>query len=193
LVAAADDAVLVVGLTGKYPPFNYFDNQGELVGFDVDFAKALCAPCVGSMAITEERSRAVRFSVPSYESGARLFVRPVLKTAYRAVPDGQRLAARSLGLSRFEAMRWVIAPQMLPICTGPALNTVVAMIKDSAVVSAIGVTELTLQTQQLVASTYRPLELYGLAAVLYFALTWPLLLLGRRLELRWREAGLLHG
>jgi polar amino acid transport system permease protein len=121
------------------------------------------------------------------------YLAETIKAAYRAVPDGQRLAARSLGLGPFETLRWVVAPQMLPICAAPALNTVVAMIKDSAVVSAIGVMELTLQTQQLVAATYRPLELYALAACLYFVMTWPLLWLGRRLEQRWRRAGLLHG
>jgi arginine/lysine/histidine/glutamine transport system substrate-binding/permease protein len=447
---AEDEDTLVVGLTGKYPPFNYFDERGELAGFDVDFANALCAEMhrrcelrtlqwdgligsllagridavIGSMAITEERAKAVRFSAPYYESGARLFVKPgagdpqrpgfaigvtlgttyeavaarafpraevrtlkgdtdivqdlvagrldgmvtddnvgayllrerggvversgerlveerigipvrpgreellaeidrgiaqlrssgrqaellskhvdgrdasktdedvglvarsaprliqaagktfvlcvaglglgaiaasalalalvarpliarpvaawvdfiratpflvqlfalyfgppalglridawtcgalaialhssaylaeIIKTAYRAVPDAQRLAARSLGLTPLESLRWIVVPQMLPVAAAPALGTIVAMIKDSAVVSAIGVMELTLQTQQLVASTYRPLELYGLAACLYFALTWPLLWLGRRLEMRWRRAGLLHG
>lgn len=447
--ARADDGVLIVGLTGKYPPFNYIDDRGELVGFDVDFANELCKEIgrrcefrtlqwdgllgallaeridvvIASMAITEERERAVDFSAPYYESGARLFVAPgakdpsspgfrigvtlgttyeglcarafpnaevrtlkgdtdvvqdlgagrldgmvtddlvgaylirrtggaverhgqllmeerigipvkpgradllaeingaigrmradgrqrallakhlgesesagappaglvartlprllhatgrtillclvglglgvaasialafalvgnrwlarpvaawvdfiratpflvqlfalyfgppalgltidawssgalaiaihssaylaeLLKTAYRAVPDGQRLAARSLGLSPIESLRHVVWPQMLPICAAPALGTVVAMIKDSAIVSAIGVTELTLETQQLVASTYKPIELYAMAAVLYFILTWPLLWAGRRLEKRWRERGLLHG
>lgn len=93
---------LRVGLTGVYPPFNYIDPAGELVGFDVDVAEELCArigrPCafevlqwdgilsallakridvvVGSMAITPERERQVRFTRPYYESGAQLFVRP---------------------------------------------------------------------------------------------------------------------
>lgn len=441
------DDVLVVGLTGKYPPFNYFDESGALVGFDVDFANALCAEvgrrceiravewdaligalladkidvAVASMAITEERSKSVRFTVPYYESGARLFRRPgagdparpgfvigvtlgttferaarerfpqaevkiykgdtdalqdlqvgrvdaiitddlvgaymarkvgavvepvgdrlleerigipvkptnealakeldlaigrirssgrqrelldkhlaagaegeaglslrkiapllldglvatvwislsglglglllagllawaalsrtlvarpasllvdfirstpfmiqlfalyfgppslgfqigattsaiaavalhssaymaeVIKAAYQAVPDGQRLAARALGLSRIETIRHVVGPQMLPLATIPCLNTVVAMIKDSAVVSVIGVYELTLQVQRVISATFRPIELYAVAAALYFCLTFPLLMIGRRLERRWRESGLLHG
>jgi His/Glu/Gln/Arg/opine family amino acid ABC transporter permease subunit len=446
---AGRDGVLVVGLTGKYPPFSYFDERGELAGFDADFARALCREMnrecelvatewdglvaalltdridvvVGSMAITEERSKAVRFSVPYYESGARLFVRPgardadaagfvvgvtlgttyerlarerfpraevriykgdtdvlqdlasgrldgmitdelvgayvaaergsivepvgarlleermgipvkpgrdallaevdravgalrssgeqrallekhlhagaaggaarpsllvtaaplfarglastlwicvvgiglgvglslvlawgslaggslarpvallvdfvrstpfmiqlfalyfgppslgldvsaeaagvvaiavhsaaylgeIVKTSYRAVPDGQRLAARALGLSPWQTLRHVVGPQMLPIATVPCLNTIVAMIKDSAVVSVIGVHELTLETQRMIASSFRPIELYAIAAALYFALTFPMLVVGRRLERRWRERGLLHG
>ena len=90
-----------MGLTGKYPPFNYFDPNGNLTGFDVDVAHALCKDLkrtcefvpmpwdgilsallagkidaiIGSMAITEARSRQVLFTRPYYESGAQLFTR----------------------------------------------------------------------------------------------------------------------
>jgi arginine/lysine/histidine/glutamine transport system substrate-binding/permease protein len=98
---SVDTPPLVVGLSGKYPPFNTVDSGGALVGFDVEFAEAVCAklerPCefrvlpwdgilaallagnidaiIGSMGITEERARAVDFTRPYYESGAQLFVR----------------------------------------------------------------------------------------------------------------------
>lgn len=119
------------------------------------------------------------------------YLAEVVKTAYLGVPPGQHQAAATLGLGRLEALRYVIVPQMLPQLTAPALNTVVAMIKDSAVISVIGVYELTLQAQQLVSATFRPLELYLAAALLYFALTYPLLLLGRLQERRARARGLL--
>ena len=119
------------------------------------------------------------------------YLSEVIKTAYLGVPPGQHQAAATLGLTRMEALRHVVVPQMLPQLTAPALNTVVAMIKDSAVISVIGVYELTLQAQQLVSTTFRPLELYLAAAMLYFALTYPLLLLGRVQEQRARARGLL--
>jgi His/Glu/Gln/Arg/opine family amino acid ABC transporter permease subunit len=446
--ARADDAVLVVGLTGRYPPFNSFDDQGELVGFDVDFAREVCRQIgrrcefrtlqwdgivgallagrvdaiIGSMAVTPERSRSVRFSAPYYESGAQLFVRPggrgpaaagfavgvtlgttyeravrerfpaadvrvykgdvevlqdlaagrldglvtdrwvgaymakkfgvplersgallyeeriaipvapkneallaaidgavgriraspryaelmarhfgenakvagqaeigamatrlllrgllatiavcvvglglgivasvavaaallaggrlarplalvvdfiratpfmvqlfaiyfglpsiglhvgawtsavvaiaihsaaylgeLLKTAYESVPRGQHDAARALGLGRFETLRHVLVPQMLPALTVPALSTIVAMIKDSAIVSVIGVYELTLQAQEIISATFRPMTFYVAAALLYFVVTYPILLAGRGLERRFRARGLLHG
>ena len=121
------------------------------------------------------------------------YLTEVIKTAYQAVPDGQRSAARALGLTSIETLRHVIWPQMLPLATVPALNTLVAMIKDSSVVSVIGVYELTLQSQRLISATFQPLEYYGIAALLYFVLTFPLLVAGRRLERRWRAQGLLHG
>lgn len=120
------------------------------------------------------------------------YLAEVLKTAYLAVPSGQHQAATSLGLTRAERLLHVVFPQMLPAATAPALNTVVAMIKDSAVVSVISVYELTMQTQQLVSASFRPLELYAAAALLYFALTYPLLLAGRGLERRYRAQGLIR-
>lgn len=116
----------------------------------------------------------------------------VLETAYASVPEGQHQAARALGLSRRESLVHVIAPQMAPVLTVPALNTVVAMIKDSAIVSVIGVYELTLQAQRVISVTFRPMELYAAAALLYFALTYPLLIAGRRLERRYVRLGLLR-
>lgn len=121
------------------------------------------------------------------------YIAEVVKSSFRAVPDGQRIAATSLGLSPWQSLRYVVGPQMLPIAAVPTLNTVVAMIKDSAVVSVIGVYELTLQTQRIISSSFRPIELYACAAGLYFLLTFPLLLWGRRLERVWRTRGLLHG
>jgi His/Glu/Gln/Arg/opine family amino acid ABC transporter permease subunit len=117
----------------------------------------------------------------------------ILKVAYLGVPAGQRLAARVLGLNRFQALRYVIFPQMAPLLFAPALNTLVAMIKDSAIVSMISVHELTLQAQQLISATFRPIEFYAIAAVLYATITYPMLMVGRWLEKRYQSQGLLHG
>jgi His/Glu/Gln/Arg/opine family amino acid ABC transporter permease subunit len=116
----------------------------------------------------------------------------VIKSAYGSVPIGQHHAARALGLNRLQSLRYVLVPQMLPVLTVPTLNTVVAMIKDSAVVSVIGVYELTLQAQGLISATFKPMVFYFAAALLYFLLTYPLLLVGRKLEARFRSRGLIH-
>ncbi len=96
----ADEKPLRVALTGKFPPFNYYNEQGELAGFDVDVANAIGKrigrdiefvatewdgilagllggkfdTIIGSMAITPVRARQVNFSKPYYHSGAQLFV-----------------------------------------------------------------------------------------------------------------------
>lgn len=116
----------------------------------------------------------------------------IVKVAYQSIPTGQRAAARSLGLKFREELQHVIWPQMLPHLTAPSLNTLVATIKDSAIVSVISVHELTMQAQQLISASFRPMELYLLTAFLYFAITYPLLWAGRKVERRYRERGLLH-
>ena len=120
------------------------------------------------------------------------YLAEIVKTAYLSVPVGQHQAAVTLGLTRREALVHVIWPQMLPLMTAPVLNTIVAMIKDSAIVSVISVHELTMQSQQLISTSFRPLELYLMAALLYAMVTYPLLVLGRFQERRFKERGLLH-
>lgn len=116
----------------------------------------------------------------------------IIKVAYQSIPTGQRDAARTLGLRRSEELVHVIWPQMLPHLTAPSLNTLVATIKDSAIVSVISVHELTMQAQQLISISFRPMEFYLLTACLYFLITYPLLLAGRSLEKKYRKQGLLH-
>jgi ABC-type amino acid transport system permease subunit len=120
------------------------------------------------------------------------YLSELLKTAYLAIPRGQHWAAFTLGLNRFQTFQKVIFPQMLPTLTPGALNTLVSMIKDSAVVSVIGVYELTVQTQSLIATTFRPFEFYISGALLYALLTFPLLRFGRILEKKAETTGLLH-
>jgi len=120
------------------------------------------------------------------------YLAEVIKVAYQSIPSGQRDAAKTLGLTRRETLVHVVWPQMLPLLSAPSLNTLVATIKDSAIVSVISVHELTMQAQQLISSSFRPMEFYLLTALLYFAITYPLLLMGRRMERRFRAKGLLH-
>lgn len=107
------------------------------------------------------------------------YLAEVFVAGYRGIPKGQRLASYLLGLNRWQTMRHVVFPQMVPLIAAPSLNTIVSMVKDSAIVSVISVYELTMQTQQLIGATYRPFELYLAAAFLYAMITYPLLIWGR--------------
>jgi polar amino acid transport system substrate-binding protein len=105
---------------------------------------------------------------------------------YRAgissVPKGQMEAALSLGLSRNTALRWVVLPQALRIATPGITNDFIALFKDSSLVSVIAMVELTKTYNILAATTLRFFELGLVVAVLYFAMSYPLSLLARRLE-----------
>jgi polar amino acid transport system permease protein len=69
------------------------------------------------------------------------------------------------------AMRRIILPQALRIIIPPLGNNFVILIKDTSLVSTITVVELTLTAQRLIGSTYKPFEMYVMAAVLYAVLT----------------------
>lgn len=88
-----------------------------------------------------------------------------------SIPKGQTEAARSLGMSSTQAMRRIILPQALRIIIPPLGNNFVILIKDTSLVSTITVVELTLTAQRLIGSTYKPFEMYVMAAVLYAVLT----------------------
>jgi His/Glu/Gln/Arg/opine family amino acid ABC transporter permease subunit len=110
------------------------------------------------------------------------YVGEILRAAYGAVPVQQRDAAYVLGLSRLETLRFVVAPQMVPIAAAPTAGLAVALVKDSAIVSVVGVHELMLESQRIVSGSFRPLETYALAALAYGVVTYPLVKLARRLE-----------
>lgn len=92
----------------------------------------------------------------------------LFQTSILAVDKGQVEAARTLGLSRWQALRKVVVPQAVRDVIPPIGNNMIALLKDSALVSVIGVSELTLSAQRAIGSTYRPFEFYVLVAAVYY-------------------------
>jgi polar amino acid transport system permease protein len=94
----------------------------------------------------------------------------IIRAGIVAIDKGQYEAARSLGLSHFQSMRKSIVPQAL-YNVAPALgNIMIALLKESSLVSVIGVMELTLSAQRAISDTFRPFEFYLAAAVIYYVL-----------------------
>ena len=110
----------------------------------------------------------------------------IYRSAREAVPRGQLDAARILGLTRFQTLRLVRAPQAFRLALAPMTNDFVALLKDSSLVSILTVVELTKQTQ-IFATNIGSWAIPGLlCAALYLAMSLPLGYLARRLEDRWR-------
>ncbi|GAA6197131.1 amino acid ABC transporter permease [Pseudophaeobacter sp.] len=101
-----------------------------------------------------------------------------------AVDKGQIEAARTLGLSRMQALRKVVVPQAVRDVIPPIGNNMIALLKDSALVSVIGVSELTLSAQRAIGSTYRPFEFYVLVAAIYYIINLGMEAVLRRVERR---------
>jgi polar amino acid transport system permease protein len=94
----------------------------------------------------------------------------ILRAGIIAVDVGQTEGARTIGFSRWQTLRYVVVPQAL-LNTAPAIgNTLIALLKESAIVSVIGVAELVHSSQLAISETYRPFEFYILAAALYYML-----------------------
>ncbi|UWQ50665.1 amino acid ABC transporter permease [Leisingera caerulea] len=108
----------------------------------------------------------------------------LIQTAILAVDKGQMEAARTLGLSRGEALRKVVIPQAVRDVIPPIGNNMIALLKDSALVSVIGVSELTLSAQRVIGKTYRPFEFYILAAAFYYVINLCMEWVQRRIERR---------
>jgi polar amino acid transport system permease protein len=110
------------------------------------------------------------------------FVGEIVRAGIQSVPKGQREAARAIGMSRSQEMRYVVMPQALRKVVPPMANQFISLIKDSSIISLISVQELTYKTVELVASTRLIFEAWITTAAFYFILCFGLSLLFRRLE-----------
>jgi polar amino acid transport system permease protein len=108
----------------------------------------------------------------------------LIQTAILAVDKGQMEASRTLGLSRTQALRKVVIPQAVRDVIPPIGNNMIALLKDSALVSVIGVSELTLSAQRVIGKTYRPFEFYILAAAFYYVINLCMEWVQRKIERR---------
>lgn len=112
----------------------------------------------------------------------------VVRGAIRAVPPGQREAGVALNLTRGQIMRRIVVPQAIPVMLPPAGNLLIELLKNTALVSLITITDLTFRGQLLRSETLRTTEIFTLMLLLYFAvallITAGVRLLERRVRVR---------
>ena len=111
----------------------------------------------------------------------------IYRGALQAVPSGQLEAARTLGFSTMQTLRFIRAPQAFRLALAPMTNDFVALLKDSSLVSVITVVELTKQTSIFAANIGSWMLPGAMCAAMYLALSLPLARFARRLEKRWRR------
>jgi len=95
-----------------------------------------------------------------------------IRGALIAVDRGQTEAARTIGFSRLQTLRKVVLPQAARLMIRPLGVNTVALLKGSALVSTISVVELTYTAQRFIGSTYKPFEIFGVAALLYMVMVY---------------------
>lgn len=117
-------------------------------------------------------------------SGA--YIAEMIRAGIESVGQSQLESARAIGLSRLQVYRYVIFPQALRHVLPPLAGQASSIIKDSSLLSILGIAEFTLAAQQVNSATYSTLESYLPLAVGYLALTLPVSLISRNLEKRFR-------
>ena len=110
------------------------------------------------------------------------FLAEIWRGCVEAIPKGQWEASSSLAMTFIEQMRHVILPQAARIAIAPTVGFSVQVVKGTALASIIGFVELTKAGTMLNNATFRPFLVYGLVALIYFCLCFPLSWFARRLE-----------
>lgn len=121
--------------------------------------------------------------------GYSAFISEVFRAGIQSVDGGQIEAAKSLGLSRFHRFRLIVMPQAIRTMLPPLGNDFVALVKDSSLVSVLGVADITQLGKVYAAGSFRFFETYSIVAYVYLILTTGLSLALRALERRMRRSG----
>ena len=115
---------------------------------------------------------------------AAAYVAEILRSALQSIPSGQTEAAEALGISPFALWRRILIPQALRLGLPSLINELILLVKVSSLASVVGIGELTRVAQNITGQTYRPLEIYATAALIYFVINFTLAQLGRYAERR---------
>lgn len=101
----------------------------------------------------------------SLNAGA--YISEIFRAGINSISNGQHEAARSLGLSRFQTMRLVVLPQATRRMIPTFVNQFIITIKDTSLLSAIGIAELTQSGEIIISSNFRAFEIWGVVGIFY--------------------------
>lgn len=113
------------------------------------------------------------------------YVTEIVRGGIKAIPQGQWEAAKSLGLSFTQQLRFIIIPQAIRLMIPPAIGFFLALTKASAIVFIVGFRELTRSGVIVMERLHAPFLVYGIVALLYFVMCYPLSIGAKRLENRY--------
>lgn len=111
----------------------------------------------------------------------------IVRAGILAVPQSTRRAGRSLGLTYWQDLRWIVFPIALRVSLPSWTGLTLGVMKDSALVLWIGVIELLRMSQIIVTRIQEPLLVLTICGLIYFLLSYPISRLGAWFEMRWRD------
>jgi His/Glu/Gln/Arg/opine family amino acid ABC transporter permease subunit len=112
------------------------------------------------------------------------YVTEIIRAGIEAVDRGQVEAATSLGMSPIQIMRRIVLPQASVMMLPPFTNYLISLIKDTSLALTISVPEIMYRSYDVASQTFRSMDIYLVAGMIYLAICIPLSRLARRLELR---------
>jgi polar amino acid transport system permease protein len=111
----------------------------------------------------------------------------IVRAGVQAVPQTTRRAARSLGLTYWQDLKEIVFPIALRVSLPSWTGLTLGVMKDTALVLWIGVIELLRTSQVIITRIQEPLLVLSVCGLIYFALSYPISLIGAKLEARWRD------
>ncbi|WP_413738281.1 amino acid ABC transporter permease [Sodalis sp. RH21] len=120
------------------------------------------------------------------------YVSELVRGAIISIDRGQTEAARSMGMSSGQAMRWIILPQALVRMIPPLANEFIALTKNSALVSLVTIHDVMHEGQKIISVSYRSLEVYIVIALIYLVLTGSTMYALRKVEHKLRAGGMVN-
>jgi polar amino acid transport system permease protein len=117
------------------------------------------------------------------------YMAEILRGAIQSIDKGQLEAAQSLGITKFQAMRYIILPQAFKRALPTLVGEMISLVKDSSLVSVISITDLTKVGKEIVANTFSPFETWIIIALLYLTITSVMTYIGHRLEKSMAQKG----
>lgn len=124
------------------------------------------------------------YGIASLACFAGAYVSEIVRAGIQSIHRGQTEAARSLGMSYAQSMRYIILPQALRRILPPLAGQFISLIKDSSLLGIIAIRELTKAAREAVTATLQPFEVYILLGLLYLVLTFTLSMYVQHLERR---------
>nr|WP_246617752.1 amino acid ABC transporter permease [Rhizobium populisoli] len=119
--------------------------------------------------------------------GYAAFIAEIFRAGFQSVDIGQIEAAKTLGFTKFQRFRLIVFPQAMRVIFPPLSNDFVSMVKDSSLVSVLGVADITQMAKVYAAGSFRFFETYSIVAYIYLLLTIGLSLALRGVESRLRK------
>ena len=99
------------------------------------------------------------------------YMSEIYRAGIQSISKGQNEAARSLGMTRGQAMRYIILPQAIKVILPPVGNEFISLLKDSSLVSVVSVADMTRRGREFMAANFLPVETWLMVALLYLVMT----------------------